>query len=379
MRSVYKRWGAPYGASHTFAVPLIRRGAIQRFANRALRWLTENVHDDGRLTYAYFPSAGRASKANNVIRQWLATLALERAAVYFNDPDLSRLAERNIEYNLRAYFRKIDGLGAIYFRDRIKLGAVAIAALTIMTHPNRAKWREEERLLRKTVEYLWNEDGSFRTFLLPQGRNDNHNFYPGEALYMWAHLYRETRSPKLLDRIMRSFRYYRAWHLGENRNPAFVPWHTQAYFIVWQETRDQNLKDFIFKMNDWLLSVQQGPEDVPYPDMVGRFYAPHGRYGPPHASSTGVYLEGLSDALRLARAVGDFDRAKRYDFAIRLGLRSLIQLQFDGDDDAFYVAREKRRYVNGGIRTTVYDNRIRCDNVQHGLMAALKFLSVSKK
>ncbi len=37
--------------------------------------------------------------------------------------------------------------------------------------------------------------------------------------------------------------------------------------------------------------------------------------------------------------------AKRYDFAIRLGLRSLIQLQFDGDDDAFYVAREIRRYV----------------------------------
>ena len=71
--------------------------------------------------------------------------------------------------------------------------------------------------------------------------------------------------------------------------------------------------------------------------------------------------------------------AKRYDFAIRLGLRSLIQLQFDGDDDAFYIAREMRRYVDGGIRTSVYDNRICCDNVQHGLMAALKFLSVSKR
>ena len=70
--------------------------------------------------------------------------------------------------------------------------------------------------------------------------------------------------------------------------------------------------------------------------------------------------------------------AKKYDFAIRLGLRSLIQLQFDGDDDAFYVAREIRRYVDGGIRASVYDNRIHGDNVQHRLMAALKFLSVSK-
>jgi hypothetical protein len=143
---------------------------------------------------------------------------------------------------------------------------------------------------------------------------------------------------------MRSFRYYRDWHLGENRNPAFVPWHTQAYFMVWQETRDPELRDFIFEMNDWLLSIQQGQEDVPYADLAGRFYAPHGRYGPPHASSTGVYLEGLSDALRLTRAVGDSERTENYDAA---------------------------------IRTTVYDNRIRCDNVQHGLMGALKYLSVS--
>jgi hypothetical protein len=142
---------------------------------------------------------------------------------------------------------------------------------------------------------------------------------------------------------MRSFRYYRDWHLGENLNPASVPWHTQAYFMVWQETRDPELKDFIFEMNDWLLSIQQGPEDVPYADMAGRFYAPHGRYSPPHASSTGVYLEGLSDALRLARAVGDSERTEKYDAAIRLGLRSLLQLQFDGDADAFYVASELRQ------------------------------------
>ncbi len=70
---------------------------------------------------------------------------------------------------------------------------------------------------------------------------------------------------------------------------------------------------------------------------------------------------------------------KKYDFAIRPGIRSLIQLQFDGDDDAFYVAREMRIFIDGGIRTSVHDNRIRCDKVQHGLMAALEFLSVNKR
>ncbi len=60
----------------------------------------------------------------------------------------------------------------------------------------------------------------------------------------------------LLERILRSFAYYRDWHLA-NRNPAFVPWHTMAYELVWQETGGDELKDWIFEMNDWLLALQQ--------------------------------------------------------------------------------------------------------------------------
>ena len=37
----------------------------------------------------------------------------------------------------------------------------------------------------------------------------------------------------------------------------------------------------------------------------------------------------------------------------------------------FYVGESERRYARGGMRTTVYDNVIRCDNGQHNLMAIL--------
>jgi hypothetical protein len=49
----------------------------------------------------------------------------------------------------------------------------------------------------------------------------------------WAQRIDATLDPALLARFHQSFRYYRGWHL-ENRNPAFIPWHTQAYFIVWE-------------------------------------------------------------------------------------------------------------------------------------------------
>jgi hypothetical protein len=139
-------------------------------------------------------------------------------------------------------------------------------------------------------------------------------------------------------------------------------------------TRDRALSDFVFEMNDWLLGVQQWDAGPGNPDVQGRFYDPGRPFGPPHASSTGVYLEGLIDAHTIALAIGDSRRAESYRMAILRGLRSVMQLQFDQDLDLYYVRERDRDRVRGGIRTEVYDNRIRCDNVQHTLMAVLDIL-----
>jgi len=140
---------------------------------------------------------------------------------------------------------------------------------------------------------------------------------------------------------------------------------------MWQKTGDPMLRDFIFEMNDWLLNIQQW-EDAPTPDTRGRFYDPNRPFGPPHASSTGVYLEGLADAFALACSVGDHKRAEAYRVAILRGLRSVHQLTFKDDVDMFYVS--KRNRLRGGVRTTVYNNVVRVDNVQHNLMAIQKIL-----
>jgi heterodisulfide reductase subunit A-like polyferredoxin len=123
-------------------------------------------------------------------------------------------------------------------------------------------------------------------------------------------------------------------------------------------------------MNDWLLPMQQWNDGLA-PDLWGRFYDPlHPDYGPPHASSTGIYLEGLADALALAQDCGDGARAAAYRRAIWRGLRSLRQLQFVDDVDMFYVS--KRRKVTGALRTEAYDNEVRIDNLAHALLALLK-------
>ena len=155
------------------------------------------------------------------------------------------------------------------------------------------------------------------------------------------------------------------------RNPAFVPWHTQACTSLYAQTGRREFADFVFEMNDWLLPMQQW--DGLALELRGRFYDPRRpEFGPPHAASTGAYLEGLADAAALACATRDRIRAEAYERAVARGLRSLRQLQFRDERDMFYISRRKR--VLGALRTEVYDNAVRVDSAAHALAAAIKVL-----
>ncbi|MEN3950870.1 hypothetical protein [Iodidimonas sp. SYSU 1G8] len=356
----------------------IDAAAVRRAAALATDWLAANVAIDGALPYGYRPSDLKPLEGSNRIRQWMATIALQRAAQPRLDPEIWELAERNLAYNIATTYRQEGALGVITTENnQVSLGSVALAALAIHESHVGGRHAAEQAALGATIDSLHGENGAFRTFLRPATRNDNQNFYPGEALLYWASLEAKQPDPQRLERFMQSFRHYRDRYRAK-RNPAFIGWHSQADYTMWQVTRAPELRDFVFEMNDWLISLQQWAVPTEYRDLMGRFYAPGAGYGPPHASSNGIYLEGLVDAFALARETGDTKRAEAYRIAILRGLRSVLQLQFSDDTDMFYVPPGFRRYVRGGIRTTEYDNVIRIDNVQHNLMAMLKILQVFK-
>ena len=360
---------------------------VQKMTNSMGQWLLRQLQPDGRMVYKYFPSRGKESTSNNLIRQFMATLCLIRYAAHTKQPNHRLLVNHNLAYNIQQFYRQEGDLGFVEYDNKVKLGAVALAALCLLEYAELEAGIEDDQdslaalmastngeifqALCRTIEHLWQPDGAFRTFLQPCDRNDNQNFYPGEALLFWACLYAHSREPQLLERCYKSFAYYRHWH-RQQPNPAFIPWHTQAYARLYAATGDPQFLDFIFEMNDWLLPMQQ-IDTTPHSDLQGRFYNPaQSEYGPPHASSTGVYLEGLAAAYDLALQVGNEERSQRYEAAIWWGIRSLRQLQFRDAVDLFYISR--REGVHGSLRTTVYDNVIRIDNVQHGLMALMRLL-----
>lgn len=365
--------GAPRATTLFRGAPIVRpdevdHGTVARMIPELGAWLAANLADDGRLTYAWWPSAGQAPPADNTIRQFMATLALIRLARRTGTAADRERAARHLASNLKRFYLRIGDIGMISYGGSAKLGAAALAALAILQAPSGTRYADELRALHAGVLALREPGGRFRTFHQPAARGDNQNFYPGEAQLYLASRLRIHPEPELLAKCLESAAFYRNWHL-ENRNPAFVPWHSQANAILFELAGEPWLRDFVFLMNDWLLPLQQWAE-APAPDLAGRFYAPkRPDFGPPHASSTGVYLEGLAEALRLADAAGDEARATAYRRAIWRGLRSLRQLQFKDPRDAFYISQRER--VIGGLRTEAYDNRIRVDNVQHALLALL--------
>ena len=348
-----------------------------KLINGIEQWMNANMSADGEIPYKYWPSRGTESPADNAIRRFLGSWTLARLGEYRKSSQIREAARLNLRYNLHRYFREIgEGRGAIVESTGAKLGASAVAGLAIMANNASEEFSQELEMLATGISSLVDAQLGFRTFFFPAERDgENWNFYSGEALLFWAEAVRRgmTFAPSL-ESCKGVFLRCCARHYRK-RNPAFIPWHTQACVLLFVETGHREFADFALEMSDWLLPMQQC--EGLQPDLCGRFYNPrHPEYGPPHAASTGAYLEGIADALALAKFLGEKTRTSAYQNVIRLGLRSLRQLQFRDRRDAFYISKPTR--VLGALRTETYDNSIRVDSASHALSAALKILQPIK-
>ncbi len=249
----------------------------------------------GELPYKVcLAGANRFTGQNNTIRQLMATVCLYRYAELIDSAELRECARLNLRYNLSRFYREMDGIGVIAFSGSGKLGASPMAALAIYEQEGTSGPHQRSlAMLRQGIDRLWNSDGSIQTFHFPESRNDNQNFYPGEALCFWARLLADDCEPNLHQRFLKSFTYFREFH-RDAPNPAFIPWHTQAYALMHGVTGNPELAEFILEMNDWLLSLQQTAAKCS--DFVGRFYDPKRReFGPPHAELSLNLGDGLKD------------------------------------------------------------------------------------
>ena len=326
----------------------------------AKTWFINNINNGtGRLQYMYYPSSDRYSSSNNDVRQLGTLWSITKLKDIFQDSSFDNLIKETLNYYLD-YSVCIEDYSFIMISNEAKLAYNAFLILSLLNapdYPDNNKWLTS---LAKGIISLQDINGSFNTYFVSD-RNTGIDYYPGEAMLALMMLYNKTGERTYLNSVYKAFYYYRQYWRN-NKTTAFIPWHSQIYFLLYNEIKDPEIKDFVFEMNDWLINNYQIYSDA-YVDEIGGFPKTNPR------NSTSSYLEGITDAYLLARNIDDNFHLIKYKDAIRLGVRFILLTQYT-KDNAFYIENQKRAL--GGFRHSLISNTQRIDYTQHAIMALMK-------
>ena len=341
---------------------------INNSLNPAEKWLTSNLKEKGCFNYIYDPSTEEYPTKNNMIRQLMASRLL--AEMTQTNSSLETLHQKNLDFIFEYWYKENNDTGYIFYDNKSKLGANAMALRTLAYSPFFDDYQENAKKLANSIFSLQNTNGSFEPwYIAPDYEYDKDyllTFYSGEAILSLVEMYIKTNDSVYLDAAVKSQDFYidrYVVNLEDNYYPAYVPWHTQSLNKLYKITGEQKYADAIMVLNDKLLEIQ----DTSNNSTLGRFYDPsHPEYGTPHSSSDGVYTEGLAYAYEIASLTNDAKHQGKYKTGIILGVHNLINLQYNNSD----------KKTNGAIRYSNDDYRLRIDTTQHAIDAFGKILDV---
>jgi hypothetical protein len=355
--------------------PTVSEARFRSLHASASRWLRGALAESGQFHYLFYPSRDEfPAGKNNMIRQLMASRAL--AAMAQRAPELLPLHRKNLNYLFEHWYREKGDHGYIFYQDKSKLGANAMALRTLVHSPLFDNYRVQAERLAAGILALQAPDGAFRPWYIepdyPFDADRLLTFYSGEALLALFEYYRKTGSEPIFEAAKRGQDFYVRRYVDrmeEHYYPAYVPWHAQSLSALYDMAGESRYAQAVFAMTDRLLDIQnQTGAGDPY--FLGRFYNPATpQYGSPHSSSDAVYTEGLAYAYELAVLEGDASRAERYRRALLLGLHNLDNLQYRGERTYFL---RRPAIVDGALRIHTTDNKIRVDTTQHALDAFAK-------
>lgn len=322
----------------------------------------------GLFTYQYEPSHDAYSEENNLVRQVGAVAAMALHGAWSGQSATTAAAALGIEYHLQGFVEIPNVKQAAYIataNKKNKLGVTALLAIAMADHADAKRYADKREQLINGMLWLQRPSGMFITAFPPAEEIGSQDYFPGEALLAMAKQYQIRPAMPIVEAFDRAIAFYREYFRGAP-SPAFVPWQVQAFSIMARHGKRKDYVDYVFELTDWLAAKQLNASNCSWPEMWGGIAS----YQPGRAGvATASYLEGMADALTLARDFGDAKRARRYERVVREAARFVMQLQVR-PEEAYFV-RSPRDAV-GGIRATPALNLLRIDHCQHALVGLIK-------
>lgn len=317
-------------------------------------WFLNNQNVDF-LYYTYYPYKNKYDIRKHALREMGALWSIGKLANFLNDQRYGELAQKGFGYFEKSfvYNEEKDFIYVNVESSKIKLGysAFAILSLIEIDHPQKNDLLEK---LANGILYLQQDSGELKTFFFSE-RITGQDYYPGEALLALMSLYEYSGDTRYLDAVQKAFPFYRDY-FRSNPNTAFVPWQSRAYYKLYQATHNEEVADFIFEMNDYMLTQYNSKSKCSEFDFSA-------------GSVVAVHAEGVNMAYESAKKSGDFERALCYENFSKETADYLISLQLS-DETKYY------KPAIGGFLGSVSSDSQRVDRNQHAvlmLMDALDF------
>jgi len=342
---------------------------------RGLAWLANNFLESGIFLYSFDPEKNTVPNTSNELRQLMASRVVASEAAH--SEVMADIHDKNLNFIFQNWYLEDENGGFIFYQNKSKLGASAMLLRTLVYSPQYEVYQHEAAMLAKGIKAVQESDGSFLPWYIePDYAYDAEylmHFYSGEAILALLEYYEKSGDTTALATAQSAAEFYLEKYvatINDNYHPAYVPWHTMSYYLLYRITGEEQYAQSAFILNDRLLNLLDTTGNQ------GRFYKKdlaHEGQEAPHSSSDAVYLEGLLYAYELAVALKDHVRAEQYKTAINLAAGRLIQLQYKEERPSFKAPPE--RYF-GAIPIREGNPSVRVDTTQHALDAFEKYLTL---
>lgn len=294
-------------------------------------WFLNNQNDNF-LHYEYDYKNNAYTPDSHALRETAALWSIATLSNYLGDERYEILSQKGFSYFEEHFVEVNDYIYVDIETPSLGYNAFLILALLEMEHHNKDIYLEK---LANGILVLQQEYGKINAYFNSDS-DANQQYYPGEALVALMSMYEYTGDERYLDATKKGFVYYKQfWR--EEPNIAMIPWHSRAYYKLYQATNNYEVADFVFEMNNAL---------VKYYDFGNCHFMFRG--------SELVFVEGMNYALLLANEVNQ--PTSCYHKFIRKATTKAMKKQIQSDD-----------ITNGAFPHST----LRIDHNQHALMALM--------
>jgi len=339
-------------------------------------YLKNAVKENGSFVYEYFPQTGRESSQYNMLRHAGTVYAMMEVYELTGDKVLLEKIEKTVAFllvNLRTTQVKKQDVLVVIDQGNIKLGANALAILALTKYMDVTKTREHLGTVRKLarwIQLIQSPQGRFlihkQNFATRKVSGFESNYYPGEAIYALALLYRIDQNNEWLDTAEKAAHYLIYVRDGGKSLARLSHDHWLIYGL--KELYLQRPKiiyyDHALKIAEAIVSFQPKVYSDGEDNLV-----------PARSTSTATRMEGLCAAYRLVR---DFGTKKEQDSILK-GIHKGILFQLSSQ--VTQEVAEKRKWSQRSVGGFVEDwsvPAIRIDCVQHNVSSLVGTHNIMK-